>query len=193
MTRKQIGAVFGAVVLAVAAPLLLLALLHGLDGTARAQPGALQDPTFSLSRGSAQVSPMGPYDAADLLTLSAGVVPPPVVALMCPVLLPFPSMFCEAYGGMPPFDDVNAGSLGRDFTLPPPDPANPSAWLYFSVAPGSTGAIGTGVRAETVCPAGPEPEADEFGSPAGQSCLSCQFSNILFRYLVIYQKWSNEG
>ena len=110
MTRKQIGAVCGAILLAVITPLLLLALVHGLDGTARAQPGALQDPTFSLSRGSAQVSPMGPYDAADLLTLSAGVVPPPVVALMCPVLLPFPSMFCEAYGGMPPFDDVNAGS-----------------------------------------------------------------------------------
>jgi hypothetical protein len=38
MTRKQIGAILGAVVLAVAAPFLTLALLHGVDGTARANP-----------------------------------------------------------------------------------------------------------------------------------------------------------
>jgi len=37
MTRKQIGAVLGAVVLAVAAPFLTLAVLHVLDGTAQAQ------------------------------------------------------------------------------------------------------------------------------------------------------------
>jgi hypothetical protein len=37
MTKKQIGAVLGAVVLAVAAPLLTLAVLHVLDGTAQAQ------------------------------------------------------------------------------------------------------------------------------------------------------------
>ena len=37
MTMKQAGAVLGAVVLAVAAPLLILVLLHGIDGTARAQ------------------------------------------------------------------------------------------------------------------------------------------------------------
>ena len=38
MTRKQIGAVCGAVLLAVIAPLLVLALLHGSGGTAQAQP-----------------------------------------------------------------------------------------------------------------------------------------------------------
>jgi hypothetical protein len=37
MTRKQIGAILGAVVLAVAAPILTLAVLHMLDGTAQAQ------------------------------------------------------------------------------------------------------------------------------------------------------------
>ena len=37
MTRKQIGAILGAVVLAVAAPILTLAVLHTLDGTAQAQ------------------------------------------------------------------------------------------------------------------------------------------------------------
>ena len=37
MTRKQIGAAFGALILAVAAPLLTLALLHGVGGTAQAQ------------------------------------------------------------------------------------------------------------------------------------------------------------
>jgi len=41
MTRKQIGAVLGSVVLAVAAPLLVLALLHSLGGTAQAD---LPDP-----------------------------------------------------------------------------------------------------------------------------------------------------
>jgi hypothetical protein len=38
MTRKQIGAILGAVALAVGAPLLTLFLLHSLDGTAEAQP-----------------------------------------------------------------------------------------------------------------------------------------------------------
>jgi len=36
MTRKQIGAILGAVVLAVAAPLLALVLLHALDGDVQA-------------------------------------------------------------------------------------------------------------------------------------------------------------
>jgi len=38
MTRKQIGAILGVVVFAVAAPLLTLALLHALDGKAQAAP-----------------------------------------------------------------------------------------------------------------------------------------------------------
>jgi hypothetical protein len=41
MTRKQIGAVLGAVVLAVAAPILTLALLNGLDGKSEAAPAAV--------------------------------------------------------------------------------------------------------------------------------------------------------
>ena len=41
MTRKQIGAVLGAVVLAAAAPFLTLAVLHVLDGTAQANPDTI--------------------------------------------------------------------------------------------------------------------------------------------------------
>lgn len=43
MTGKQVGPIFGAVVRAVAAPLLILALLHGLDGRGRADRGADAD------------------------------------------------------------------------------------------------------------------------------------------------------
>ncbi|UCH87290.1 MAG: hypothetical protein JSU97_02555, partial [Dehalococcoidia bacterium] len=160
MTRKQIGAICGAILLAVITPLVVLALLHALDGTTEAAPAAqdyYQDPTFSIAQGSAS-----PFDPADALTLSAGPAPPPVVARACAA---FGLLAC-GFG-----DDINSGSLGDDFKLPPPDPANPTAYLYFSVAPGSTGFVGTGVYNETVnCTMGtPEPEADEFGSAAGGS------------------------
>lgn len=46
MTRKQIGAILGAVVLAVAAPILVLGLLHGADRTAQAQ---IPDPYEKVS------------------------------------------------------------------------------------------------------------------------------------------------
>jgi hypothetical protein len=134
-------------------------------------PVPLQDPTFSLSLASAEVP--GTFDASDLLTLSPpAAAPPAIIAYTCPALLPPPSVFCQKYGGVPPFfDDVDAVSLGQDFTLPPTDPENPDAWLFFSVAPGSTGVVGTGVYNETVgvgCLT-PEPEADEFGSAANGS------------------------
>jgi hypothetical protein len=159
MTRKQIGGACGAILLAVITPLVVLALLHAFDAETEAAPAAqdyYQDPTFSIARGSAS-----PFDPADALTLSPGPAPPPVVARTC---AQFGLLFCG--GG----DDINSGSLGDDFKLAPPDPANASAYLYFSVAPGSTGFPGTGVFNETVgvgCI--PEPEADEFGSAAGGS------------------------
>jgi hypothetical protein len=111
-----------------------------------------QDPTFSLARMGVQV-PV-PYDPADLLTLSAGA-PPPMVVYPCPA---FGFIGC---GGP---DELDALSLGRDFTLSPPDPSGLNqSYLYFSVGPGSSGAAGTGVNNETIgC--FPEPQADEFAS-----------------------------
>jgi hypothetical protein len=118
------------------------------------QPG-LQDPTFSLARGTANVKPPAGrlYDPADLLTLTGGAPPPKVV---------FP---CAAFGfiGCGGADNIDGLSLGRDFTLPRPDLANPNAFLYFSVGPGSVGVVNSGVNRETIgC--NPEPQADEFGS-----------------------------
>jgi hypothetical protein len=116
-------------------------------------PGpAPQDPTFSLARNGAQVP--APIDPADLVVRSPGGVPPPMVVFNC---LAFGFIGC---GGA---DDLDALSLGRDFTLPRPDPANPNAFLYFSVGPGSKGMVNSGVNRETIgC--NPEPQADEFGS-----------------------------
>ena len=116
----------------------------------------IEDPTFSIARGGP--STPAPVDPADLVirTLPGGVWPP-TVAYPCPA---FTLGFC---GGP---DDVNALSLGRDFTLAPPDPANPNASLFFSVDPASVGLAGSGVNNETLgCV--PEPEADEFGTGGG--------------------------
>jgi hypothetical protein len=141
--------------IAVAAILAINLTLRGGPPTIQAEdPPAFQNPTFSLSSSSVEVKPPPerPYDASDLLTLSPGA--PPVVAYNC-----------AAFGlaGCGGTDDVEDVSLGRDWTLPPPDPDHPHAALFFSVAPGSTGTAGSGVNNETVgCT--PEPEADEFGS-----------------------------
>jgi hypothetical protein len=115
-------------------------------------PPGPQDPTFSLARMGVQVP--FPYDPAALLTLTGGA-PPPMVVYPCPA---FGFIGC---GGP---DELDALSLGRDFTLPPPDPSglNPS-YLYFSVGPWSSGRAGSGVNRETIgC--FPEPQADEFAS-----------------------------
>jgi len=111
-----------------------------------------QDPTFSLARMGVQVP--APYDPAALLTLTGGA-PPPMVVYPCPA---FGFIGC---GGP---DELDALSLGRDFTLPPPDPSGPNPnYLYFSVGPWSSGVAGTGVNNETIgC--FPEPQADEFAS-----------------------------
>jgi hypothetical protein len=58
-------------------------------------------------------------------------------------------------------DNVDALSYGRDFTVP----ARSGQWLFFSVAPGSTGLAGSAVRVEASC-SPPEPAADEFVSAA---------------------------
>ncbi|MGB6837607.1 MAG: hypothetical protein WBF66_07885, partial [Dehalococcoidia bacterium] len=116
----------------------------------------IEDPTFSIARGGP--STPAPVDPADLVirTLPGGVWPPTVVYACAAFTL----SFC---GGA---DDVNALSLGQDFTLPPPDPANPNADLFFSVDPASVGLAGSGVNNETLgCL--PEPEADEFGTGGG--------------------------
>jgi hypothetical protein len=112
-------------------------------------PPGSQNPTFSLSASSTSG-----YDPSDLLRLSPGAVPPPVVAYTCAAL---------GLAGCGGTDDVDAVSLGRDWTLPPPDPDHPHAALFFSVAPGSSGLSGTAVREEANCSTA-EPEADEFGS-----------------------------
>jgi hypothetical protein len=114
---------------------------------------APQDPTFSLARSGVQV-PI-PIDPAALVVRSPGGAPPPMVVFPCPA---FGFIGC---GGP---DELDALSLGRDFTLPPPDPSGPNPnYLYFSVGPGSSGRAGTGVNNETIgC--FPEPQADEFAS-----------------------------
>jgi hypothetical protein len=127
-------------------------------------PALQQDPTFSLARLGVQVP--FPIDPADLVVRSPGGAPPPAVVFPC-------GAFGFAACGGP--DDLDALSLGRDFTLPvPPDPtglSDPNLFLYFSVGPWSVGVPGTGVNNESVgCVTGlPEPEADEFASTGNNS------------------------
>lgn len=63
MTRKQIGAVLGVVVLAVAAPLLTLALLHGRGGETHAAPSACTAP--DNGSGTVELPPNCDYIAPD--------------------------------------------------------------------------------------------------------------------------------
>jgi CSLREA domain-containing protein len=101
---------------------------------------------FSIAREGPSSMPLGPFEPAGLL------VPGPVPTLPCPAL---GLIYCAG------LDDVDALSYGGDFVLPPPDPENPTDFLYFSVGQGSRGTLGSAVRAEADCtPA--EPQADEF-------------------------------
>jgi len=117
-----------------------------------------QDPGYSIAIGGPSEKgsvPPGKWHAADLLR-----------GLPTQLL---PSVACAALGLTPagcaaglPHDEVDALSYGRDFTKP----MKPYwKWLFFSVAPGSTGLPGTGVNVEANCmPA--EPQADEFWTSA---------------------------
>jgi hypothetical protein len=114
--------------------------------------GDPQTPTFSLSALS-----MSPYDPADLLSVVPAPAPgvPPTVVWPCG---PGGFNLGNCGGG----DEVNAVSLGRDWTLEPPDPEHPYAKLFFSVGLASLGQPGSGVNNE-----GPDQGlADEFGSEA---------------------------
>jgi len=153
MTRKQIGAILGAIVLAVIAPLLVLAMLHGLDSWVSAQPTE-QYPTFSIQDGGPSTpNGGGLLDPADILLYNAGGAP--AVCIPCANL--GLSGCTPLVGPDDPLDDLDALTYGADFGAYDSE----VGYLGFSVDSGSTGQPGTAVNVESSCqPA--EPEADEF-------------------------------
>ncbi|MGB6896550.1 MAG: hypothetical protein WBF37_11515 [Dehalococcoidia bacterium] len=152
MTSKQIGVVCSAIVLAVAAPLLVLVMLRGLDSWVSAQPTS-QYPTFSIEDGGPSTpSGGGLLDPADILQYNPGGAP-----LVCIPCANLGLSGCAGSPDVPPYDDLDALTYGADFGAY----SSATGYLGFSVDTGSSGQAGTAVNVESGCqPA--EPEADEF-------------------------------
>lgn len=112
-----------------------------------------ETPSFSVGRGGP--SGLSPADIFNLGPLGSIPCQGLGLALTGDCVPPLP--------GPGHLDNVDALSYGRDFTVP----ARSGNWLFFSVAPGSTGLAGTAVKKEASVPCVPaEPEADEFASAA---------------------------
>lgn len=117
-----------------------------------------QDPGYSIAIGGPSEKgsvPPGTWHAADLLR---GLPTQPLPSVACAAL----GLTAAGCAAALPHDEVDALSYGRDFTKP----MKPYwKWLFFSVAPGSTGLPGSAVNVEATC-APPEPQADEFWTSA---------------------------
>jgi hypothetical protein len=122
----------------------------GMSLLASAAPGGAtlsdESPSFSVGRG----GPSG-LSPADIFNLG------PAVSIPCGGLGLALTGDCQVVAE----DNVDALSYGRDFTRL----ARQGKWLFFSVAPGSTGLGGTAVSGEAAC-SPPEAAADEFASAA---------------------------
>ena len=153
MTSKQIGVVCGAILLVVITPLLVLAMLRGLDSWVSAQPTE-QYPTFSIQDGGPSTpNGGGLLDPADILQYNPGGAP-----LVCIPCANLGLTACSPWVTLPdPYDDLDALTYGADFGAY----SSADGYLGFSVDTGSSGQPGTAVNVESGCqPA--EPEADEF-------------------------------
>jgi hypothetical protein len=157
MTRKSIAIILGVALGVMAAALVLVGVLHGLDGKAQAQPGPYpptdQYPTWSIQDGGPlSISAGGPFNPADILQNPGA----PAVCIPCRNL--------GLVGCSPPFppppgawDELDALTYGADFGAYD----SSQGYLGFSVDVGSSGQPATAVNVEANCtPA--EPEADEF-------------------------------
>ena len=79
MTRKQIGAVFGAVVLAVVVPLLTLGVLHHVSGSAQAQPPvdlSIEVVTAGCDTAGGSTTCYVPASTQFTVTMNVDVLPP---------------------------------------------------------------------------------------------------------------------
>ena len=110
MTRKQIGAALGTIVLAVAVPLLTLALLHGQGGGTQAAPGTCNAPDNGT--GTVDLPPLScEYTAPDEPMKIIDGLPPGTTIELVPILMDFicsnpgicslspPAGKCETAGG----------------------------------------------------------------------------------------------
>ena len=126
---------------------LVAVVVGGLFAAREVASDVSETPSFSVGRsGPSNLSP------ADIFNLG------PLVSIPCAGLGLAATGDCIAGGNQ---DNVDALSYGMDFTVA----ARSGKWLFFSVAPGSTGLGGTAVNGEANC-ATAEPEADEFASAA---------------------------
>lgn len=111
------------------------------------------DPGCAEQKPGIAVGPGGGQHAANVYRLNLSDSSGPRVGLECASLGLTPDG-CDSVGAG---DAITALAFGSDF-LP-----FRKAEVAFSVAPGSTGAVGTAVRAEAECTT-PEPQGDEFAS-----------------------------
>jgi hypothetical protein len=145
MTRKPIGAILAVVILAVAAPLVVLALLHALEGETQAAPAADGQPTLKWE----QLPDLTPTGLDVYASFQPFPVPPPhVLADDFPCTETGPITQIEFWGSW--YHNVLPQSplsftLSIHSDIPDPDPGNPDDfsqpggvlwWDTFEVGPG---------------------------------------------------------